>query len=234
MNGGFERQFDRIRPLKPILLHGLGYFEHSGMQNIDTVDFRKANQLIGECGSPHYGLHLAIENKEMSPGMDDENIHTHMSSQIQIFKNHLSVPLLLENTPDSPQDRTVFDHFPYAEPEKITRLLVENEVGLLLDLTHAKITALYRNWNIHDYLNAIPLDLIREIHVNGSGFDNAGFPADTHQSMGGEDYELLEWVLEHCNPDIVTLEYCGIDSEEEEVVIRSLEYQLKELNRMCR
>lgn len=29
--GEFEKQFDLIRLLKPILLHGLGCFEYSGM-----------------------------------------------------------------------------------------------------------------------------------------------------------------------------------------------------------
>ena len=157
-----------------------------------------------------------------------------MSKQIQVFKKNLSVPLLLENVPDSPQDRIVFDHYPYVEAEKIDRLITENGVGLLLDLTHAKITALYRKWNIYDYLKVLPLNRIREIHINGSGYDNDGFPADTHQSMSDEDYELLDWVLSRSNTEIVTLEYCGINSENEEIVCRNLKYQLTKLNLICR
>ena len=62
-------------------------------------------------------------------------------------------------------------------------------MNLLLDLTHAKITALYRNWDIHDYIKELPLHHIKEIHVNGSGHDEQGFPADIYQSMTDEDYE---------------------------------------------
>jgi uncharacterized protein (UPF0276 family) len=173
---------------------------------------------------------LAIENADMLYQMSDEEIHIHMSKQIQIFKKSLSVPLLLENIPDSPQDRTIFDHYPYAETEKISRLLIENNVALLLDLTHAKITALYRKWNIYEYLKGLPLNRVKEIHINGSGYDKQGFPADTHQSMNSEDYELLDWVLGYSNPDIVTLEYCGIKSESQETISTNLNYQLRELN----
>jgi uncharacterized protein (UPF0276 family) len=229
-----ENQFSRMRSLKPILLHGLGSFEHTGMHDIEKVDFIRANQLIDKCNSPHYGLHLAIENKDIVPEMNEEAIHSHMSKQIQVFKKNLSVPLLLENIPDSPQDRIVFDHYPYVEAEKIDRLITENEVGLLLDLTHAKITALYRKWNLYDYLNELPLNRIREIHINGSGYDNDGFPADTHQSMSDEDYELLDWVLSRSSTEIVTLEYCGINSENEEIVCQKLKYQLTKLNLICR
>lgn len=232
--GEFERQFGFVRSLKPILLHGLGCFEHSGMKDIGIVDFKRANSLLTHCGSVHYGLHLAIENADMVSPMSDEQIHALMSEQIWVFKNNLSVPLLLENIPDSPQDRTVFGHYPYAEADKIGRLLHENDVGLLLDLTHAKITALYRQWNIHDYLSGLPLDRVREIHVNGSGYDEKGFPADTHQSMDTVDYELLDWVLGYSKPDVVTLEYCGLESENEETIVRSLRHQLGELNRICR
>ena len=232
--GEFEKQFDFVRSLRPVLLHGLGYFEHSGMRDAGIVDFQRSNRLLAECGSPHYGLHLAIQNADMASPMGDEEIHAHMSTQIQTFKRNLAVPLLLENTPDSPQDRTVFDHHPFAEAEKISRLLLEDDVGFLLDLTHAKITALYREWNIHDYLGGLPLDRIKEIHVNGSGYDEQGFPADTHQAMEAEDYELLNWVLGHSNPDFVTLEYNGIKSEEQETVRANLRRQLEELHRICR
>lgn len=229
----FYEQFPIIHSMCPILLHGLGHSEHTGMKSMDMIDFNLANRLIKECNSPHYGLHLAIENSDMYPGMTDEDIHKHMSKQIQIFKKNISVPLLLENVPDSPQDRIVFDHFPYFKPEQLNKLFEENDVSFLLDLTHAKITSRYHNWNIHDYIRQLPLNRVAEIHVNGSGYDKEGFPADTHQSMENEDYELLEWVLHYSNPKIITLEYSGLETESEEIVIDSLNKQLKEIQNIC-
>jgi len=231
--GDFDDQFETMRSLRPVLLHGLGCFDHAGMKNIGRVDFQRANRLIRECGSPHYGLHLAIENADMEHAMSDEEIHVRMSEGIQIFKRNLSVPLLVENLPDSPQDRTIFDHHPTAEPEKVARLLNENDVGLLLDLTHARVTCLYRKWDVHDFLNALPLDRVKEIHVNGLGYDEQGFPADLHRAMEKEDYGLLAWVLERAHPDIVTLEYLGVGAETPETISLNLVEQLHEINRIC-
>src|SRR5471030_991450 len=107
--GAFNEEFKTMSSLRPILLHGLGYFENTGMKDIEIIDFNSANNLIKKCESPHYGLHLAIRNSDMYPGMTDENIYEHMSKQIQIFKKNIKVPLLLENAPDSPNDRALFD-----------------------------------------------------------------------------------------------------------------------------
>lgn len=231
--GLFDEEFSTMSSLRPILLHGLGYFEHTGMKNIEIVDFNRANDLIEKCKSPHYGVHLSIKNSDMHPGMTDEEIYELMCSQIQIFKKNLSVPLLLENTPDSPEDRATFDHYPYIMPEQFNRLLAENNVSFLLDLTHAKITAKYRGWDIHDYIKQLPLSRVVEIHVNGSGLDKDGFPADTHQAMEDEDYKLLEWVLNYTNPYLVTLEYNGTDMEDDSTVINSLGKQLNKIENIC-
>jgi uncharacterized protein (UPF0276 family) len=231
--GPFNEEFLTMRSMRPILLHGLGHFEDTGMKNIEILDFDLVNKLIKNCNSPHYGLHLSIKNSDMYPGMTDEDIHEHMSKQIQIFKRNITVPLLLENTPDSPKDRTMFDHYPYIMPEQLSRLLVENDVSFLLDLTHAKITAKYRGFNIHDYIRQLPLDRVVEIHVNGSGYDKDGFPTDTHQAMEKEDYKLLDWVLNYTNPEVVTLEYNGIATESHDTIICSIEKQLNEIQNIC-
>ena len=231
--GTFNEEFLTMRSMRPILLHGLGHFEDAGMKNIEIIDFNLANKLIKNCNSPHYGLHLSIKNSDMYQGMTDENIHEHMSKQIQIFKRNIAVPLLLENTPDSPKDRIMFDHYPYIMPEQLSRLIVENDVSFLLDLTHAKITAKYRGFNIHDYIRQLALDRVVEIHVNGSGYDKDGFPTDTHQAMENEDYKLLDWVLNYTNPEVVTLEYNGIETESHDTIICSIEKQLNEIQNIC-
>lgn len=231
--GEFNEQFSTMRSMRPILLHGLGYSEDTGMKNIEIIDFNLANTLIKNCNSPHYGFHLAIKNSDMYPGMTEDNIYEHMYKQIQILKKNIIVPLLLENIPDSPQDRVKFDHYPYIMPEQYSRLFIDNDVSFLLDLTHAKITAQYHGWNIHDYLRQLPLNRVVEIHTNGSGYDKDGFQADTHQAMGDEDYKLLEWVLNYTNPDIVTLEYNGVEKENNDTIIYSLEKQLNKIQNIC-
>lgn len=231
--GTFNEEFIKMRSLRPILLHGLGNFECTGMNNIEIVDFYLANKLIKDCNSPHYGLHLTVKNSDIYSGMTEENIYERMCENIQMFKNNITVPLLLENIPDTPEDRIVYDHYPYFKPEQIRRVIIENDVSLLLDITHAKITAQYHGLDVYDYIGQLPLERIVEIHVNGSGYDKDGFPADTHESMKYEDFKLLEWVLNRSNPDVVSLEYAGINNESEDIIICSLEKQLNQLERIC-
>ncbi|MFL0248944.1 DUF692 family multinuclear iron-containing protein [Clostridium neuense] len=232
--GNFDKEFETMRSMRPVLLHGLGYFENTGMKNIEVIDFNRANKLIKKCNSPHYGVHLAIRNADMHEGMTDEEIYSLMSNHIRIFKDKLEVPLLLENSPDSPTDRTLFDLYPYTDASKISKIYIDNDVCFLLDISHTKITAKYNEWDIRDYLKRLPLDRIKEIHVNGSGYDKNGFPKDTHQAMQDEEYELLAWVLNYSKPDIVTLEYNGVEGENEELIIRNLEEQLNKINEICR
>ncbi|MCR3760940.1 DUF692 family protein [Clostridium felsineum] len=232
--GDFMGQFSNIRSITPILLHGLGYFECAGMKNIDIIDFHFAKNLIKKCGSPHYAIHLAIKNSDIYVGMTDEDIYKRMSKNITMFKKNISVPILLENIPDTPKEHQIsIDHYPYIMPDKISRLIIDNNVSFLLDLTHAKITAQYHGFNVYDYIKELPLERVVEIHVNGSGYDENGFPKDTHEAMKNEDYILLEWVLNYTKPKIVTLEYNGIKTEQEDRVRHYLKKQINEIEKIC-
>jgi len=231
--GSFDDDLEAMLSHCSVLLHGFGYKGHTGMKNLDEVDFEKANELIEKCGSPHYGLHFGIENKNVNT-MPDEDIFKFMSKQTQIFKSKLNVPLLLENTPDSIKDRTVFDIYSEFQHKNINQFIIDNDVYFLLDMTHAKISAIFNEWDIKQYFEGLPMDLVREIHVNGSGFDNKGNAEDTHQSMKEEDYKLLEWVLTLTNPDIVTLEYAGFDEENDAAIGHNLTTQLNRLNKIIK
>jgi len=57
---------------------------------------------------------------------------------------------------------------------------------------------------------------------------------DTHQAMEEEDFKLLEWVLERTNPNIVTLEFNEIKTENYDTVISSLEIQLTRIQEMSK
>lgn len=227
--GAFHDDFETMRSLRPVLLHGLGHHETAGMKNTKVVDFKRANRLLAACGSPHYGLHLAITNGDMAPDLSKENIPERMFFVIQAFKKKLSVPLLLENIPESPQEIVLYDYYPYSSPEQISKIIHDNDVDFLLDLTHAKIACITRGWDVRDYLRALPLKRIREIHVNGVGRDQNGFPDDTHEVMKDDDYELLDFVLRYANPGIISLEYIGTPSETKAQITENLYTQLNRL-----
>lgn len=45
---------------------------------------------------------------------------------------------------------------------------------------------------------------------------------DGYLAMEDEDYALLEWVLSRTKPEIISLEYSGRKSEEEETVMENI------------
>jgi hypothetical protein len=128
----------------------------------------------------------------------------------------------------------VYDLIPFVEPDRIARLLNETGAGLLLDITHAKVTAQYREWDVRAYLAELPLNSVREIHVTGLGVDREGAPYDAHGPMDETDFALLEWAIERTDPAIVTLEYGGPKgSGVPEADIDVLREQLMRVGRMC-
>ncbi len=228
-----ENEIDVLKIRKSILLHGLGYNECTGMKHIEVVDFEQVNRLLAFCNSPHLGIHSAIHNVDMDQPMTDIEITKRMLENVEIFKQKIDVPILLENTPNSDTDNTVFDHYPFINPDNLSRIIWDSEVGLLLDLSHTKITAAYYHWNLHDYLKALPLSKTVEMHVNGSGYDQHGGPMDTHSAMKKDDFELLEWVLQYAKPQIITLEHGSqVYSIDKLIDVDSLLDNLKELKKI--
>ena len=112
------------------------------------------------------------------------------------------LPLILENLASLPAAR-----YHYAsDPALLGRVLDEADCGLLLDVAHARLAALYRGQAPEDYLAALPLGRVRQVHVSGIRRGRRGW-YDAHESLQEEDYRLLAWVLARCRPEMVTLEY---------------------------
>lgn len=80
---------------------------------------------------------------------------------------------------------------------------------LLLDIAHAKVTAKNSHESVYDYLNRLPLNKVKEIHIVGTAEKENVELRDWHLEMKEEDYEILQWTLLKSKPDIVTLEYGG-------------------------
>lgn len=220
----FNEKMHEMRAFCPILLHGgMGFSLRTGMTSLDGVDFAHLNKLIKQCDSPQYGIHIALTQDESRDMYTEEKIIANMTSVINVFKKSLSVPLLIENTPDCLVDRRFYKFVPYVFPDQINKLLHDNDVSLLLDITHAKITARFRGWDIYGYLNSLLLNRVKEIHINGYGMDKKGVPMDSHKAMDDEDFALLDWTLSRTNPSIISLEYSGYKNEDESVVASNIQ-----------
>lgn len=97
-----------------------------------------------------------------------------------------------------------------SDPDLIEQACLGSGAGFLLDLAHARVGAYHRGQDIHEYLRAMPLELVQEIHVSGPRLEEKGL-MDRHLTLFPEDWELLRWTLNRTpNVQFLTHEYMGL------------------------
>lgn len=103
---------------------------------------------------------------------------------------------------------------PAIDPAVIQAVFAATGCGLLLDLAHARLAARYLGMDARAYIESLPVERLREVHVTGIDLVD-GIPAD-HFPMTEEDWPLLEWALGNIargawgRPWAVVFEYGGI------------------------
>jgi uncharacterized protein (UPF0276 family) len=103
---------------------------------------------------------------------------------------------------------------PAVEPAVFTQVLVETGASMLFDIAHATITANTLGWDVQDYIAALPLGRMRELHLAGVRLLD-GDPED-HLEMTDTDWLLFERTLGAivrgvaAAPWVASLEYGGL------------------------
>jgi hypothetical protein len=136
-----------------------------------------------------------------------DSIKTRFLEAVRIYQANFQVPLIIENFP--------YYSFAYecrigSEPEFISELCMAADCGFLLDISHARVSADFLKMDVLQYLDLLPLQLTKEIHVSGTlKFEGAGFLWDAHTELEKFDYDLINYVLQKADPVIITIEYGG-------------------------
>lgn len=201
----FRAQLAAARPLRPCLLHTL---PHASLVSVEDPRWTwgELNAAIAACGSPHVALHLEALPADWNATPDDAEILARLIANTRVWHERVDGHLLIENVPFYGTRGTLRRA---TDPDAIHAICRESGADLLLDLAHARVAAWHRGEDVHDYVEALPLDRVREIHVCGPRLVPEQGLRDRHQEMSEEDYALLEWTLERTKPEMVTLEYGG-------------------------
>jgi uncharacterized protein (UPF0276 family) len=212
---GLEADLAVARPLRPVLMHILGRAGRRP-EEWDVYPWEALSRQLTTAGSPHIALHLDLwaEDWEEAGGWQRESraqslaVLQRLADGIHAAQRHLQVPILVENMPyygpGSWRPRITID------PEALWQLVEETGVGVLLDVAHLRCTAYTLGVDVRAYTRALPLQVVRELHVGGPRMvAEDGLLHDRHQELAAEDWALLEWVLGEVSPGIVTLEYGG-------------------------
>lgn len=210
----------------------------SGHTPLPRDQVARLQDLVHLTGTPWTSEHLgfgvaeitldeSLQVHALSLGLRREVAQTNIARNASALRAALPVPLLLENVPLYPN--VVHRHV--TRPAFIREVLGLAGCDLLLDLAHARVTASLLGMTPEAYLNALPLERVREIHVSGPRAistlpptrqrllqDNAltvaselvfdeGWLVDVHDTMTEVDYALLAWTLARCRPMAISLEY---------------------------
>ncbi|MCJ7696114.1 MAG: DUF692 family protein [Anaerolineaceae bacterium] len=194
-------------------LPGIGFHFHPGRVGLLPGSQNRLKRYLALCPqSPHISLHLAplpfpltylaFRYHVYLPESNAENRIKVFIKQVTHLKTRVSLPIILENMPVLHPTRYRFE----SDPRTITRILHETDCNMLLDLAHARIAAQATAMTVEDYLLALPLDKVKQVHLSGSRTRD-GVLYDAHLPLLEEDYALVKWILPRIIPDWVTLEY---------------------------
>lgn len=197
----------------PLLLHnGVWNWSLGNPNALSEPDvLRQTRARLTLTGAPWLSLHLGFSAAHVtfadgmhpaSPTLTRAALLATVVQNLRALKQVLSVPALIENLDYTPTG--AYEHV--CEPAFIAEVLTATDVGLLLDLAHAQVSASRLDCGIQDYLAELPLERVKQLHVSGPRPVGKTL-TDAHEPLRAEDYELLAELLSQTTPWAVTLEY---------------------------
>jgi uncharacterized protein len=207
----------KAKKLAPIVLHcasmSIAGFVPPSAATLDAIEAQAE-----QTRTPWIGEHLAFISADPLPGgaLHDpttltytvcpqlsEEVLDHACANISRLQQRFTVPLIVENSPQyfaiPGSTMSIVDFV--AEFHRRT------DVGMLLDLTHFRISAMNMNFEARREILRLPLEKVVEVHV--SGLDVQAETAwDDHAGLADEEtFDLLALVLRRARPRAVTFEY---------------------------
>lgn len=184
-----------------------------GNNKVQRLNFDLIKRMMDLTGTQFLNTHLSNLRTEI--GMSKQKakeVYARWQTDLEFIREKLpGTTVIAENLPwhaSLPEIEQACD------PELITKFLIENEVGLLLDLSHAQISALKLGIPYREYVARLPVDRLAELHVTGIR-EYAGYMTD-HFEIQAYDWEIMEWAATQIRtgvwkePEIVAFEYGGI------------------------
>ena len=174
-----------IRDRYPVSLHGVGLsiggagpLDAGHLKRLRAIERRYEPMLFSEhlAWSTHEGTFL----DDLLPVPYTEEALARVVDHIDEVQSVMGRQMLLEN----PSTYVVFAESTMSEAEFIRQVALRSGCALLLDINNVFVSATNHAYSAEHYLDAFPLDLVREIHLGGHAVtvDDEGAPLliDSH------------------------------------------------------
>ncbi len=179
VGGRYGRQFRAMAERYPVVLHGLS-LDIGGPDPLDAELVHAVRELMGEIDVPLYSEHLTYCAAEghlydlLPIPFTEEAVH-YVVSRVKQVQDIIGEPIALENASYYAQP-----HRELTEAQFINAVVAESGCELLLDVNNIYVNSVNHGYDALDFLDTLPLDRARYIHVAGH-FDEADdLKVDTH------------------------------------------------------
>lgn len=199
-------QLHAIRNRYPISLHGVG-MSIGGERPIDPGHMERFKRLVEIYKPGLVSEHLAWSTHDdvfyndllPVPYTDTtlDNVVTHVC-QVQ---DAIGRQILIEN----PSTYLIFSESTWTETDFMAEIASRSGCGLLFDVNNVFVSATNHGYSPREYINAFPLELVREIHLAGHATDtdddDKTLLIDAHDREVCRDvWELYRLVLSRTGP----------------------------------
>jgi uncharacterized protein (UPF0276 family) len=190
VGGRFGKQFLQLAERYPIVLHGLS-LDIGGPDPIDVDLVQSVRGLMDDVNVPLYSEHLTYCAAEghlydlLPIPFTEEAVH-YVAARVRQVQDIIGQPIALENASYYAQPHTEL-----SEAEFITAVLAESGCDLLLDVNNIYVNSINHCYDAIEFLDALPLERARYIHVAGHYDEADDLKVDTH----GADVIDPVWTL---------------------------------------
>ncbi len=199
------------RVVAPVYVH----FPFAVSDGSTTVEnLQRAVTMAAQTNTPYINTHLFVKAQDLDGDTSPQTVKRVALDALRLMADTVGRErVIVENVPypDRPFDLIAA----CADPELISAVIESADVGLLLDIGHARRTAEHLAIDPRIYINRLPVGRLREVHITGLGYNPDGKRVD-HLPMREDDWELFAWVLDNIHagrfgtPWAVSCEYGGV------------------------
>ena len=213
-NGGRPHaQLNALAEQFAVSVHGVG-LSIGGAEPLDAHHLSRLRKLIAWIKPSAFSEHLAWSThdgaylNDLLPLPYTRTTLDRVAAHIDQVQDVLGCQMLLEN----PSSYLAFQESTMSETDFIAQLVAQTGCGLLLDVNNVFVSATNLGYDPQTYVDAYPVDAVREIHVGGHIqetephgspllIDNHGCPASD------QVWDLLQYTLSKTGPQPVLVEW---------------------------
>ena len=197
VGGRRRRLLDEAAQRWPVVCHGL-CGDLAGRAPLNLPMLEELREFLRSLNARWYSDHLCLthiggaEVHDLLPLPFNEQTVHQVAARVQEVEEILEIPMAVENV--SAYGRMADSTM--EEPEFVTAVIEEADCKLLLDVNNVYVNAINFGFDPREYITALPLDRVVEIHMAGHSEEEDGLLIDTHARPIVDDvFDLFEFTL---------------------------------------